>query len=96
MIKRIPTPINGLALGLFALGNLLQAYSNTLRIICGILAGIILILFIIKAITHPQMIKEDLQHPVVASVAATFPMAVMLSSVYLKPLPALLVSSYGM
>lgn len=86
MIKRIPTPINGLILGLFALGNLLQGYHNSLRIICGILGGILLLLFLIKTISYPKMIKEDLQNPVVASVAGTLPMAIMLLSVYLKPL----------
>ena len=31
------------------------------------------------------MVKEDLQNPIMASVAATFPMALMLLSTYIKP-----------
>ena len=33
----------------------------------------------------PEMIKEDFKNPILASVAATFPMALMLLSTYIKP-----------
>ncbi len=85
IIKKIPIPICGLSLGLAALGNLLQSYSETLRYICGIASGILMVLFLIKVIMFPKMIMEDFKNPIMASVFATFPMALMLLSVYIKP-----------
>ena len=85
MLKKVPVPICGLILGLAALGNLLQSYSEGLRYACGIVAGILLVLFLLKCVMYPKMILEDLKNPIMASVLATFPMALMLLSVYLKP-----------
>jgi len=53
--------------------------------VCGIVAAFILVLVLLKLIMFPQMIKEDMQNPVMASVAGTFPMALMLLSTYIKP-----------
>lgn len=85
-IKRIPVPICGVMLGLAALGNLLQSYSEGVRYALGILAAILMVLFLLKCILFPKMIREDMQNPIMASVAGTFPMALMLLSVYAKPL----------
>ena len=85
IIKKLPIPICGLALGLAALGNLLQSYSETVRYICGIASGIIIISFLLKCILYTDMIKEDMKNPIMASVFGTFPMALMLLSVYVKP-----------
>ena len=51
IIKKIPIPICGLALGLAALGNLLQSYSEGIRYLCGIISGLLLVLFIFKVIS---------------------------------------------
>lgn len=83
--KKIPTPICGVALGLAALGNLLQSYSEVVRTVCGCLSGLLLILYILRCILHPADLRADLKNPITASVAGTFPMAWMLLSVYLKP-----------
>lgn len=85
VIKKVPVPLSGVMLGLAALGNLLQSYSEGVRYFCGILAGLLLILLILKLILSPGMIKEDMKNPIMASVAATFPMALMLLSTYVKP-----------
>lgn len=85
VIKKVPIPLSGVMLGLAALGNLLQSYSENVRYACGILAACLLILLILKLILFPQMIKEDMKNPIMASVAATFPMALMLLSTYVKP-----------
>lgn len=85
IIKKVPLPITGLILGLAALGNLLQSYSETLRWVCGGIAAGLLVLFLLKCILYPAKIREDLANPIMASVAATFPMALMLLSVYAKP-----------
>lgn len=84
-LRKIPVPICGLALGLASLGNLLAHYSAALKIACGLLSALILLLILIKAVRFPSMIYESLQDPVVASVTGTFPMALMILSAYLIP-----------
>lgn len=86
MIKKVPVPLCGVMLGFAALGNLLQSYGEGIRSICGLVAAFLLILVLAKLLMFPQMIKEDLQNPIMASVAGTFPMALMLLSTYVKPL----------
>ncbi|CUX26023.1 TDT family transporter [Clostridium sp. C105KSO13] len=85
IIKKVPVPLSGVMLGTAALGNLLQSYSEGIRSICGIVAGLLLILLLLKLIMFPNMIKEDMKNPIMASVSGTFPMALMLLSVYVKP-----------
>ena len=50
MLKKMPIPICGVILGLYGLGNLLQSYSEGVRMACGVVATILLILFIISVI----------------------------------------------
>lgn len=85
-IKKVPIPLCGVMLGFAALGNLLQSYGEGIRTACGIVAAFLLVLVLLKLIMFPQMIKEDLKNPIMASVAGTFPMALMLLSTYVKPL----------
>lgn len=85
VIKKVPVPLCGVMLGLAALGNLLQSYGEGIRYGCGILAAFLLVLVLLKLILFPQMIKEDMKNPIMASVAGTFPMALMLLSTYVKP-----------
>lgn len=84
-IKKVPVPICGVMLGLAALGNLLQSYSEGVRMFCGALAAFCLILILLKLIMFPGMIAEDMKNPIMASVAGTFPMSIMLLSTYAKP-----------
>lgn len=84
-IKKVPVPLCGVMLGFAALGNLLQSYGEGIRYVCGIVAAFLLILILLKLILFPQMIKEDMQNPIMASVAGTFSMALMLLSTYVKP-----------
>ncbi|GAA0086481.1 TDT family transporter [Clostridium sp. CTA-7] len=85
MIKKIPLPISGVMLGFAALGNLLQSYSESIRLVCGIISLILGLLLICKIVIYPSMIKEDMKNPIMAGVSATFPMAIMLLSTYIKP-----------
>ena len=85
MIKKIPIPICGVILGLFGLGNLLQSYSEGVRMACGITATILMVLFLISVITDFGKFKKEIGNPVTASVFCTFPMALMLFSTYFKP-----------
>ncbi len=88
MIKRIPLPIAGVMLALAATGNLIQSYSPELRLVFGAISAIIGILLIVKFIMYPKQLAEDLKSPVVASVAPTFSMAIILLSAYIKPYAA--------
>ena len=84
IIRNLPTPIAGLALGSVALGNLLQAYSPTLQLIFSILSLIIIVLLTIKFITNFDKLKEEMKKPVIATVLATYPMSIMLLSSFFK------------
>lgn len=86
IIKRVPVPFAGVMLGFAALGNLLQSYSEDIRLACGILSAFCLLLLLLKIIMYPSMIAEDLKNPVMASVSSTFPMGLMLLSTYVKPI----------
>lgn len=85
IIKKIPIPLCGLMLGVSALGNLLQSYSKNIRYICGVFAGFLLILTILKLIFYFNDVKKDMENPIMASVSGTFPMAIMLLTTYIKP-----------
>lgn len=85
MIKKIPLPITGVMLGMAALGNLLQSYSEGVRLACGAIAAILGLLFVIRVIAAPKQFAEEMKNPIMASVFGTFPMAVMLLAGYTKP-----------
>ncbi|MCI9614165.1 MAG: TDT family transporter [Dorea sp.] len=85
IIKKVPIPLCGVMLGTAALGNLLQSYSEGIRYVCGIVAGLLLVLVLLKLCLFPGMVKEDMKNPIMASVAGTFPMSLMLLSGYVKP-----------
>ena len=85
IIQKVPVPLCGVMLGFAALGNLLQSYGEGIRYVCGIIAALLLVLILLKLVLFHDMIKEDLQNPIMASVSATFPMALMLLSTYVKP-----------
>lgn len=84
-INKIPLPICGVILGLAALGNLIQNYSNTARLFCGIIAATLLVFFNIRCALNFDRFKEEMKTPVGASVSGTYSMAVMLLAGYLKP-----------
>ena len=82
IIKKVPLPICGVGLGMAALGNLLQSYSEGIRYVCGVCSAIFLLLMLLKLVLFPALIKEDMNNPIMASVSGTFPMAQMLLSTY--------------
>ena len=85
MIRKIPVPLAGVMLGCAALGNLLQSYSEAVRYVFGGIAAVLMLLLLLKLVLFPSAIREDLGNPILASVSATFPMGLMLLSVYTKP-----------
>ena len=84
IIRNLPTPIAGLALGSVALGNLLQAYSPALQLIFSILSLIIIVLLTIKFVLGFDKLKKEMENPVIATVLATYPMSIMLLASFSK------------
>ncbi len=85
LIKGVPIPTAGLALGLAALGNLLSSQAGIARPVCGILSAALIALVISKVILFPSMIREDFKNPILASVSATLLMALMQIAGYVAP-----------
>lgn len=86
IIKKVPIPTAGVALGLAALGNLLQPYTEVAHAICGVLSLFLVSMIVAKVIMFPSMIRDDLQNSIFASVSATFFMTLMQLAGYLAPL----------
>lgn len=84
-LKRYPIPIAGLILALFALGNLIQSYSNEARLALGVIGFILYVPYLLKVIILNAKLSEPLSNPVAASVFPTFTMATMLLAGYVKP-----------
>lgn len=85
LIKQVPIPAAGVALGLAALGILLQPYSEIAHIACGVLSTCFVALLLAKIVLFPQMIRDDLHNSIAASVSATLFMTLMQLSTYLAP-----------
>lgn len=78
-IKRMPMSIGGLALGLVSLGNLL---GGSIAPVLAMISAVIMILFLIKIFTQPDLVSLELQNTIGASVAPTFAMAMVMLSRY--------------
>lgn len=78
-----PTPMAGLALGIASLGwsweNFSELHGYGQWVGAGI-ASVLLAILAIKFILHPQLLRQDLAHPVVGSVVPTFAMGTMIVS----------------
>ena len=85
IIKKLPIPAAGVALGLAALGNLLAPYGEVIRILCGALSLCLGGLLVAKIVLYPSMIRQDMQNSIFASVSATFFMTLMQLAGYLAP-----------
>lgn len=85
LIEKVPIPTAGVALGLAALGNLLQPYTEIAHAVCGVLALLLIALLFSKIVLFPNMIRDDLHNSIMASVSATLFMALMQLATYLAP-----------
>ena len=83
-VQKVPVAICGVALGFAALGNLFKTSFEVLYLACGILSIALLALYTLKFIVSTKVVLRELSDPIGLSVAATYPMAVMLISVYMK------------
>lgn len=94
IIKKVPIPTAGVALGLAALGNLLQPYTEIAHGLCGGLSLFLVSMLVAKVILFPSMIRSDLQNSILASVSATFFMTLMQLAGYLAPVA--IVPAFGL
>lgn len=85
VIKRVPIPIAGVALGLAALGILLQPLSEVIHLVAGLVSLVALLALMAKTLFYPDMIVEDLKNPILAAVSATVFMTLMQLATYLAP-----------
>lgn len=85
MLKKLPLPVTGVALGAAALGNLLESYSAGVRLFCGGVSLVLLVLVVLKILRYPGQFREDMKNPILASVFGTFSMHLMLLAGYAKP-----------
>jgi exfoliative toxin A/B len=85
MLKKLPYPVAGLMLGLASLGNLLLSYGTSYRYALGVLAAVILVALVAKAVIYPEELRTALSTPPVAAVLPTFSMGLSLLTAYIRP-----------
>ena len=85
-LKQYPTPIAGLALGIAGIAAYWSSIVNDIKlshailIIAALLVCLLLFPLVIRFITYPRKLLDDLRHPTVGSVVPTFAMSLMLLS----------------
>lgn len=82
-LRAAPTPMAGLALGLASLGWCWESFVPVQGIAQLGFAGIAAVLLLVlaaKFVFHPDVLRDELAHPVVGSVVPTFAMALMVVS----------------
>ena len=89
VFKQTPIPTAGLALGLAALGNLLQTsipqpLGGIVRAACGIVSALLVALLVVRVVRYSGAVLEDFRNPIFASVSGTFFMALMQLATYLR------------
>lgn len=84
-LAKVPIPTGGVALGLAALGILLKQFSMAAYIACGISAALMLSLLLGRLFVDASSVRKDFDNPILASVSATFLMALMQLTTYVAP-----------
>lgn len=83
IMEQVPIPIAGLMLGLAGLGNLIGTYGSQYRYLAGILSMLIALLLVGRLFVDGKTIIKELENPIVASVAPTFFMGIMILASYI-------------
>ncbi|WP_330925705.1 TDT family transporter [Candidatus Sororendozoicomonas aggregata] len=88
-LSRVPTPMGGLALAIASLGGswamVSPEYGTPLKVITALIAAILIVKILLKYLLHSHMLKEELAHPVLASVMPTCAMCAMVIAQVLLP-----------
>lgn len=82
-LKNTPFALSGVMLGTASLGNLLGNYSYAIHNILGIIAFIFWLVFVLKFLIHPRIMKKELENPGNFSIAPTFTMGSMVLVTYI-------------
>ncbi|EGM69400.1 TDT family transporter [Shewanella sp. HN-41] len=81
---KLPSPMAGLALAIASLGwafeSMLPSLQGTGQLTGAIIASLLLVLLSGKFLLHPNILKDELSHPIIGSVIPTFAMALMVVS----------------
>lgn len=83
-IKRVPVPTSALALALASLGNLLAPYSESLRLACGAVSALLVLLVIARIALDFRGVSTECENCGTLAVLPTLFMALMVLSTYLK------------
>ena len=55
LLRRVPIPMAGLALGMAALGNLLKIHSPEIRSVCGLVAAVLWCAVVARILRYPEV-----------------------------------------
>lgn len=77
-LMAVPFSIIVVCLGCFSFGSLLSLYSSVLMYAFGGVGLVFLTIFILRIIFLREEVLEDIKNPINSSVAATFPMSLMI------------------
>ena len=83
-IRRVPVPLAGVMLGFTAYGNFLKNFSDELWLFMEAVAGFVLVLLLLKVLTDPEGVREELRKPAIAGASGTFSMGLMFLAVSVK------------
>lgn len=84
MKRRLPLAVLSLVTGFAVLGDALGHYRPELRTLCGAIAMIVGIAFIIQSFSDPTHLANEMQDPVGFSLFAYFPLALLYLSPYAR------------
>lgn len=80
-LRKVPTPLGGLALGIASLGALWALsephLASAFKLGSASLASVLVLMILLKFMTHRDLFLEELAHPVLSSVMPTCAMAAM-------------------
>ncbi|MGL4901375.1 MAG: TDT family transporter [Shewanella sp.] len=83
-VAKLPSPMAGLALAIASLGwaweNMVPSLNGAGQLTGAIIAAVMLLCLTVKFVLHPNILKNELSHPVIGSVIPTFAMALMVIS----------------
>ncbi|MHA1989225.1 MAG: TDT family transporter, partial [Promethearchaeota archaeon] len=80
---KVPAPLAGLGLGLACLGSVILNYNFMLGNILGVLAALVLGIYLLKIVMNFSAFMQDLKHPLFSSIVPTFSMGMMIIATYL-------------
>ena len=80
----MPLPVSGLVLGILSLGTVLADFSSFFKWFCFVFACVFLVLVLLKIFLSFDIVRLELESPVVLSSFGTFSMSLMLLSTYLN------------